>query len=245
MNNLQKTQNLCRELEMDAILLEDEVNRHYVTGLRTSSGLALITPDAAFFTTDSRYIEIAEKTLKDFTVEMRTQERKGMAIVKDWLGELKRVGFEDTLRTVKSHEKWQKDLPDIEWISVSEGISKLRAVKEDWEIERLTAAQRVTEKVFLEIQGVIKVGMTERQVAAELIYRLLKHGADKTSFDPIVVSGPNSSLPHGEPGDRIIKDGDFVTMDFGCSINGYCSDMTRTVAMGHATDEMRAVYAVV
>jgi len=247
MNNLKKTQKLCADLELDAIMLSGDVNRHYVTGLRTSSGLALITPDSAFFSTDFRYIEAARVKLEGFTIEMRTRENTFVVLLKKWIEQrdIKKLGFEDEIRTVKEHEAWQKEIEDIKWVSAAEGIAKMRAVKEGWEIERMIAAQRIAEKTFLEILEIISVGLTEKQLAAEIIYRLLKNGADKPAFDPIVVSGPNSSLPHGEPGQRELQKGDFVTFDFGCLLNGYCSDMTRTVAIGHATDEMRKVYDIV
>lgn len=247
MSNIKKMQALCKELELDAIMLEDDVNRHYVTGMHTSAGVVLITKDCAFFATDFRYIEAARDKMTDINVELRTRENTYPIILNSWIAQnsIKRMGFEDDKRTVKTHETWQKELKDIEWVSVTEGVAKLRAVKESWEIERMIAAQRIAEKAFLEVLSVISAGMTEKHVAAELIYRMLKLGADKMSFDPIVVSGPNSSLPHGEPGDRAIQNGDFVTMDFGCSLNGYYSDMTRTIAIGHATDEMREVYSVV
>ena len=97
------------------------------------------------------------------------------------------------------------------------------------------------DEAFAQICTVIRPGMTEREIAAELIYRMLRLGAEGTSFDPIVLTGPDTSMPHGVPGDRRVAAGDFVTMDFGCRKNGYCSDMTRTVAVGMPSDEMRSV----
>ena len=106
-------------------------------------------------------------------------------------------------------------------------------------------AQRISELALEETLQVIKPGMTEREVAAELVYRMLRHGSEGNSFDPIVVTGSKTSLPHGVPGDKVIQEGDFITMDFGSLKNGYCSDMTRTVAVGHATDEMKNIYSIV
>ena len=106
-------------------------------------------------------------------------------------------------------------------------------------------AQAITDKTFAEMLKIIEVGMSEKELAAELIYTLYKNGADALSFPPIVVSGPNTSLPHGVPGERKLQYGDFVTMDFGCMVNGYCSDMTRTVALGFVSEEMSKVYETV
>ncbi len=124
-------------------------------------------------------------------------------------------------------------------------LLSLRAVKEPFELESITAAQRIAETVLEEVLGILRPGMTERELAAELTYRMLLHGGEGNSFDPIAVTGRKTSMPHGVPGDEVIRRGDFVTMDFGCLKNGYCSDMTRTVAVGEATAEMRLVYDTV
>jgi len=124
-------------------------------------------------------------------------------------------------------------------------ISSFRSIKEPYELERMRMAQKITDKAFKDVLKRIHVGMTEKELAAELVYCLLKNGGEGLSFEPIVVSGPNTSLPHGVPGDRRLKEGDFITMDFGALYQGYCSDMTRTVALGYATDEMRRVYDTV
>ena len=124
-------------------------------------------------------------------------------------------------------------------------IRSLRAAKQPEELAMMYQAQQITDETFAQICTVIRPGMTEREIAAELIYRMLRLGAEGTSFDPIVLTGPDTSMPHGVPGDRRVAAGDFVTMDFGCRKNGYCSDMTRTVAVGMPSDEMRSVYQIV
>jgi Xaa-Pro aminopeptidase len=109
----------------------------------------------------------------------------------------------------------------------------------------MESAQRIAERALEEILNEIRPGVAEREIAARIQYLMLHYGAENMSFDPIVVSGPNTSLPHGVPGDREIQEGDFITMDFGVIYQGYCSDMTRTVALGHATEEMKKVYDTV
>ena len=109
----------------------------------------------------------------------------------------------------------------------------------------LIAAQRIAEKALEETLPLIRPGLSEQELAAELTYRMMRHGAHKNSFDPIAITGAHTSMPHGVPGAALIRDGDFVTMDFGCVKDGYCSDMTRTVAVGSATDEMKNVYDTV
>ena len=124
-------------------------------------------------------------------------------------------------------------------------IHSFRAVKEDWELDNMRKAQKIADKAFDEVLPKIKAGMSELELQAELIYCMYKNGAHGLSFDPIVVSGPNTSLPHGVAGERKLQEGDFITMDFGVLYNGYCSDMTRTVALGYATEEMEKVYNTV
>ena len=130
-------------------------------------------------------------------------------------------------------------------VPYNQEINGFRGTKEAWEIELMLKAQAITDKAFAEVLTRIKPGMTELELQAELIYCMYKNGGTGLAFDPIVVSGPNTSLPHGVAGERVIREGDFVTMDFGASYQGYCSDMTRTVAVGYATEEMKEVYGTV
>ena len=128
---------------------------------------------------------------------------------------------------------------------MNDKISAFRDVKEEWELELMRKAQAIADKAFADLLPRIKVGMTELEVQAELIYCLYKNGAHGLSFDPIVISGPKTSVPHGVAGDRVIGEGEFITMDFGALYHGYCSDMTRTVAVGYVTEEMEKVYNIV
>ena len=126
-----------------------------------------------------------------------------------------------------------------------QAAAKLRAVKDRGELETMIAAQRIAEAVFAEVLNFIRPGRTEQEIAAFLQYQMLLRGAERMSVDPIVVSGPNSSMPHGVPTAKPVADGEVITMDFGCVYRGYCSDMTRTVAVGHVTEEMERVYQTV
>ncbi len=247
MSRLQALQAVLESEKLDAIMLTSPVARFYATDLETSDGLALITRDAGYFFTDFRYIEAARGKLGDFSVEMTTLERPYAELLSSALSgkKVKKLGFEADTMTVSAHKRWSGKLK-YELTPCDEALRKLRAVKLQWEVDRIIAAQRIAERALEEIlEGVLRPGLTERELAAELTYRMLRHGSEKNSFDPIVVSGPNSSMPHGVPGDRAIQSGDFVTMDFGATKDGYVSDMTRTVAIGSATDEMRNVYGIV
>ena len=157
---------------------------------------------------------------------------------------VKTLGYEEDYLTVAEFKAYEEKL-EAKLIPMNQKIHSFRAVKEDWELDRIRQSQAITDKAFSEVITRIKVGMTEKELQAELIYCLYKNGAEGLSFDPIVVSGPNTSLPHGVAGDRKIQEGDFITMDFGAILGGYCSDMTRTVAVGYATEEMEKVYNTV
>ena len=157
---------------------------------------------------------------------------------------LRRVGFDDAYMTVRDCEKYREKL-HAELVPASDLLGSLRRVKDAEEIESMIAAQRIAEKALSDIFNEIKPGVTEKEIAARLQYLMLHYGAENMSFDPIVVSGPNGSLPHGVPSEKAIQSGEFVTMDFGCIKNGYCSDMTRTVAVGSVTEEMKTVYETV
>jgi Xaa-Pro aminopeptidase len=234
---------ILTEKNLDGLMLTGAVSRLYAGGLRTSAGTVLFTGDKNVFITDFRYIEEARAMLDGlFTVEMSSLERKTTDIIKEHMKKGKRLGIEADVLTLKTAEGWEKS---YKLIPVEDEVRKLRAVKDADELEAMRQAQRIAEKTLEDILPLIRPGITERGICAEIVYRLIRNGAEKTSFDPIVASGANGSKPHAVPGDRTVEHGDFVTLDFGCVFNGYCSDMTRTVAVGDASEEMRSVYRVV
>ncbi len=246
MTNLQKIQAALTPAGLDAILLRGEKNRYYATGFHSSAGMCVVTPKEAFFVTDSRYIEAAHNRIHGFTIGQNTMEMPE----KSWLEQIVRdcgitmLGFEDEEISYAGFEKLRGEVKAV--LSPAQSILRaLRAVKSPEEQDKMRRAQKLADGVFTELLDFIRPGMTEKRVAAEITYRLLLHGAEGNSFDPIVVGGANSSMPHGVPGDYVLQKGDFLTMDFGCLLEGYCSDMTRTIALGAPTDEMRRVYGVV
>ncbi|MCL2082058.1 MAG: Xaa-Pro peptidase family protein [Oscillospiraceae bacterium] len=231
---------------LDAILLTDRKTRFWATGVSTSSGLVLITPRQSYLMVDFRYLEGAD-ACKDYFTVLETSAKKTQQIwISEILGKRKKIGFDAMGITSAAHEKWKKDLPGCTWFAIDQDIAGMRVIKDPQEQKALRSAQKIAEKAWVEVlANFIKPDITERSLAAELVYRMLRHGADGISFDPIVVSGKNGSLPHGSPTDKPIRNGEFVTLDFGCVKDGYCSDMTRTVSVGSASDEMRRVYDVV
>ena len=132
-----------------------------------------------------------------------------------------------------------------EFVPASEVLAKLRQSKDEEEIANMKAAQKIADKALLQLWDEIRPGMTEKEISARLQYLMLAGGAERMSFDPIIAGGPNSSMPHAVPTDRPVQEGEFLTIDYGCMYNGYCSDTTRTVALGHASEEMEKVYNTV
>ena len=229
-----------------ALLLSDEADRLYASGFHTTDGAVLILQDKAYYITDSRYIEAANEAVRDAVVLMSSTENKEKDIIKRLLTEnsISELGAQEESLSYAEYLRTEKAL-GVKLVPAQKLCSVLRQVKERFEVESIVKAQRIAEKALDYVLGIIKHGISEKEIAAELEYFMAKGGAEGLAFETICVSGANSSRPHGVPGAKKIETGDFVTMDFGCKINGYCSDMTRTVAVGSVSDEMRRVYETV
>lgn len=248
MNHFKKIAEALPGAGLDGVLLTGEYNRFYASGFAStdSDGVALVTTKGNFYFTDSRYIEAAEREVADAAIGM-TGGGKGYIA---WINEalalagVRRLGFEDETMTVADYQRYRDNL-QAELVPASALLHGLRAQKDPEELERLEKAQRIAERALDQILTELRPGVTEKEIAARLQYLMLHFGAEKMSFDPIVASGPNGSMPHAVPTDRAIQSGEFVTMDFGCVYKGYCSDMTRTVCVGQPTEEMQWVYETV
>ena len=245
MENLKKVQEAVKNSQVDSLLVSSIENKFYTTGFSSVDGVALVTENGLWFFTDSRYTEAAEMAVKGGTVvEVGGDNPYGKA-VKKIVNEnmIESLGFEEAVMNVADYLVWNDRL-DLTMIPMQKLFTQLRTSKSREELEAMIKAQRLAEKVFNEILPIISTDMTEKELAAEMIYRFLKNGAEDVSFPPIVVSGPRSSMPHGVPTDHKIEKG-FLTMDFGVKLNGWCSDTTRTVCIGKPTDEMRRAYNTV
>ena len=231
--------------QLDAMLLASQAGERYAVGFH-GEGLVLVTREGAHYSTDSRYIEAARQEVQGAQVELVTRERGHLALAAGYLQEhgLKRVGFESGAVSVDALARYERALP-CTLVPAQDLPDGLRASKDGEELAAMEKAQRITDEAFREILNFIRPGLTEQEVAARLVYELLRRGGRRVSFDPIVAAGANGSMPHAVPGETVIQPGMFVTMDFGCVYEGYCSDMTRTVAVGQPTDEMERVYHTV
>ena len=246
MNHFAQITALLETYGLDAMLLFSEANRRYAAGFPTSDGAVLVTGKGSVFITDSRYIEAARAAVTGAEVLENDREHPIVDMVNQALQETgaRRVGYEEDRVTVAEYRRLEEKLRG-ELVPAGSLMDQLRMVKDREELEAMVAAQRIAEAALGEVLPFIRPGRTEQEIAAFLQYQMLLRGAERMSFDPIVVSGPNSSVPHGVPTAKAVAAGDFITMDFGCVYGGYCSDMTRTVALGHATEEMERVYQTV
>ena len=230
-----------------ALLVKSGENRFYLTGFASSDGFLLISRKRAEFFTDSRYIEKARATVRHIAVSLSVNTA---AHIRDWLAAegVATLYIEAGETTIRSLTVLRQALGDV---SVSEHdtfdrlIADLRCVKTPAELSAMRQAQKMTDNTFAYIAERIAIGRTERDIMLDMEFYMRRLGSESVAFDFIVVSGKNSSLPHGVPTDKVVEKGDFVTMDFGAVVDGYRSDMTRTVAVGAVDEEQRRVYDTV
>ncbi|MCI8331948.1 MAG: aminopeptidase P family protein [Clostridiales bacterium] len=227
--------------EADGILLCSPVNIRYLTGVNLTDGYLLITRQKALLFADSRYEEAAQKHKAEGVDVLLL---KGIDVITTALADVQCLCFEDQYVTCFDYKNYKKSWPDIRFIGCGSIVSELREIKNEDEIQCIEKAQRIAEKAFDHILGFLSPERTEAEVALELEYVMRKQGADGIAFDTIAVSGAASSLPHGEPTRQKLFPG-FLTMDFGAVVNGYCSDMTRTVVIGKADADMKMLYQTV
>ena len=231
----------------DAALVTSDVNRRYFTGLGSSAGTLLAFRDAAYFIIDFRYIEVAKATVTGARVMLQEKLTEQLDTLLKKHG-AQTVAIETDYLTVGMLEQYRQKLSGYEFLTEStlnDAILSMRSVKEPQELECIQKAQAITDAAFLDILDFIQPGKTEKEIAAYLEYCMRRRGADGLAFETIAAGGPNSAKPHAVPGDRPLQTGDFFTLDYGASWGGYCSDMTRTVAVGEPTEEMRRVYQTV
>ncbi|MBR0302729.1 MAG: aminopeptidase P family protein [Clostridia bacterium] len=246
MTRLEKIRRGMEEKGLDAIYITSSENHRYACGFNNPDGQVLITKERAFVFADFRYIEAARReSAAGFEVIM-PEDALALDVLKKTVGEngVRRLGFEEYDLTYRLYSCIAKQSPDVEMVPASDVLSKIRITKTDEEVEKIIKAQRIAEAALDDLLGRIKYDMTEKEVAAELEYLMKRRGADGISFETIAVSGSNSSSPHGVPRDVKLERG-FLTLDFGALIDGYHSDMTRTVVIGKATEDMKQLYSTV
>jgi Xaa-Pro aminopeptidase len=246
------------ERGLDAVLVTNLLNVRYLTGFTGSNGALLVRTDPSpahpdVFATDGRYTTQAAAQVPD--VELLVDRGTVPALVREAVrGGAGRIGFESHDVTVDGLAALEKVLADAAaggsvpaLVSVRRAVEAQRAIKDDDEIESLRRACAVADQALAELaaEGALRPGRTELQVGRELDARMLTLGAEAPSFETIVATGANSAIPHHRPDASMLRDGDFLKLDFGATVDGYHSDMTRTVVLGHAADWQREIYDLV
>ncbi|HHT84225.1 MAG: M24 family metallopeptidase [Bacillota bacterium] len=244
MGTLEKLRLKMSQVPVDAFLVSNMQNWRFVSGFTGDAGTLLITRDEAIIFTDSRYTEQAEQEAPDYTVIKTVVEKN---VLKETIDKIRisRIAFEKDYVTYSRWEKLKETLSGQELIGVSGWVEELRAVKSEEEAGYIARAQGIADEAFSRLLPLVKAGASEMDLALELEFTIRKLGSEGIAFPFIVVSGARSSLPHGVPTSKKLEPGDFVTFDFGARCNGYCSDMTRTVVVGHASDKHREIYDLV
>lgn len=229
---LTKLQNVLTEHNLDAILIGQPENRRYLSGFTGSAGWLLVSAERAVLATDFRYFEQVGRQAPDWELfKITTQFEKLLPDLLAGAG-VQRLGFESQHVTVDQLSTWQKATEGVEWAPLKETVEAIRAVKDEDEIEALRRSAALTDDAFAHLLDLLTPGMTERETAWEIESYMRTHGASKVAFDLIVGAGPNGALPHARPGEHVIQPGEPIVIDIGCVLDGYCSDMTRTICLG-------------
>lgn len=244
-NRLNNLRGKIKELGLDAALITKRENYMYVSGFSGSSANLLITDKKAYLLTDFRYVEQSTKQAPLFEIIQHKPD------IIDSISELllsegvKKLGFEDQNVNYSSFKVFANKFSNTELNGIGSLVDEMRSIKDQQEIDTINKAVQIADGAFAHVLTVIKPGITELDVAAELEYKMKKLGASGASFETIVASGLRSSMPHGIASEKKLELGDTITIDFGAMYNHYCSDMTRTVFLGNPDKEMLEIYNIV
>lgn len=242
---IDKLTSMLNEHQVDVAIISEKNNIRYYSGFTSEDAVLLIHRSACYLITDFRYIEQAHMQCRDFNVVDAPGIKTGPFIKETCMTlNAKRIWFDSDAISFRTYTSYKEALHPLELIPDRGIPSRLRLWKTEDEINHIRNAASLADKGFLHILGYIRPGVSEREIALELEFFLRRNGSDGLAFPIIVASGKNGSLPHAEPTDKKIAEGELITLDFGCRISGYCSDMTRTVALGEPDKEMREIYEI-
>lgn len=244
MNKIERIRQRLHEESIDALLVTNPYNRRYMANFTGTAGVVFITKEEALFITDFRYVEQATEQAVGYTVV--EQRRTVVEQVADEVVRLgvRTLGFEKDHMTYGEFEIFEEYV-DAMLVPVSGWVEQLRLIKTEDELEILQRAADIADETFEHICTYIRPGVSELDVANEMERYMRSLGATQSSFDSIVASGVRGALPHGVASDKLIEEGELVTLDFGALYNGYISDITRTVAVGEPSEQMKEVYEIV
>lgn len=242
---LERIQGLLQKHDADAALITFLPDIQWTVGFTGSNGILIVNRDRAHFVTDGRYKGQALEEVTGAEIHVPGYKLYDYVEEEKLLDETRRVIFQSDHLSVDDADSLIARFGSVDWIPVKEMLVEFVGSKTEAEIAGIRAAQTVTEEVFEYILRELKSGVSERDIAAEIVYQHLRRGADRMAFDPIVATGDHGALPHARPSNRKLKVGDLVVLDFGCYLDGYASDMTRTIAIGEPGEEARKVYGLV
>lgn len=242
MNQDMRVTNLLEGLSLDAILVSNGFNMRYLSGFSGATGYLYLSENKRIILTDSRYTIQAEEESPDFTVMEISNDYSD--VINDIIkaDAVQKLGFEARDIMHADFLEMEQKLNVQKLSPILDELTNLRSIKTQDELEKIKKAEAIGDIAFSKILDYIKPGITELEIAAKLEYILKTNGAEGLSFDTIVASGIHSSMPHAVPTNKKVEAGDFITMDFGCRYQGYCSDMTRTIVLGKASTEQKKVY---
>jgi len=244
-----KLRQILNEKAIDAILISQPENRYYLSGFNGSAGFLFITQNSMVLATDFRYVEQVKRQAPDYTLFQITGS------INKWFPEIvnglaiKTLGFESSDISFERYQNLseliEKERMQLKLIPLTETVEAIRTVKDADEIDCITRAAAISDAAFKHIENIIRTGMTELEIAWELEKSMREHGSQPLPFDKIIGSGPNAALPHAHPSERVIQEGETVVIDFGARVEGYCSDITRTLCVGKADATFKKIYDIV
>ncbi len=243
-NRIEKVLDIMKKMELDSCVLRGMENIFYLTGFRGSEGALLITNGDVLLLTDFRYITHAMEITKDIKVVELRQKQNTLAELCERYG-IKKMGFDSIHTTYSVYKKWKDTIENVELVPLENEIEDIRKYKEPEEIDAIMKAILIATEAFTEVLEKIYPGRTEKEIARELEYMMREFGADGPSFATIVASGVRTALPHAEPTDKEIKEGEAVIVDFGAQVDGYCSDETCTISIGEINGKIQEVFSIV
>ena len=230
-----------------AAIITSDANRFYATGFGSSTGTLFITKERAYFLVDARYYEKAAEVVRDCKVVLQEELTEQVLLILN-AHDIRLISIESKTMTVSELSRYIEKFPNTEFDStswLSDIIEKQRVIKSKTELKNIEAAQRIAERAYTKVLDKIEPGLTEKQLATLLTYYILEMGGDDIAFPIIAASGRNAAIPHAQPTNKTIEDGEFLILDFGAVYKGYRSDMTRTIGLGSVSEEMRRVYGAV
>jgi Xaa-Pro aminopeptidase len=244
-NRLARLRGKLREEGLDAFLVTSLPNIRYLSLFSGSHAFCIVTAETAVFITDTRYALQSRQEVKGFRRFTATRDVYAAAAQRNLLRGCRHVGFEDSGLTYTRYRLLKKLFPSVSFRPTSDVVEELALVKDEQEIAEIQKAVDISDRTFCEVLGIIRPGVREIDIAAEISYLQRKFGSDHDAFDVIIASGERGAMPHACPTKKRLRRGEFVILDYGCTVSGYGSDLTRTVAVGSVTRRSREIYDAV